>query len=229
MLGGAGFLPSTVPSNHPPKIEQAYMALVERFLDKNDESWSVFFRYIPWNWQILASENRPKLHFKKGNDFFFTTILFQGRNVDLIFVAGGFDSWFSNNPFWGRKTGCDFESISVSESWGDFGKTNGWVYICLYEVSWVGSVKKDPRIHPKKNTGGWFHQPKKGWVRCFFVQRIFWIISFWPPWNYHFFWLLKIKPVGNSWKKIHTRCAPTSYKWDHTPYKYRFITPVTHL
>jgi len=43
MLGGAGFLPSTVPSNHPPKIEQAYMALVERFLDKNER----FFRYLP--------------------------------------------------------------------------------------------------------------------------------------------------------------------------------------
>ena len=56
--------------------------------------------------------------------------------------------------------------------------TDGFIWSFL---GWL--CKKRPSNPPQKNTGGWFHQPKTVGSVVFFVQRIFWIIFFWPPWN----------------------------------------------
>ena len=232
MLGGAGFLNhQQSPPTTLPKLNRPTWLWWRDSWIKIHQSWSVFFRYIPWNWQILASENMSKLHFKKERTFLQPSF-FRG-DTPIFFLWGGFQTTHVgeekrvviSNPSPFLRVGGILEKL-----------TDGFIWSFL---GWL--CKKRPSNPPQKNTGGWFHQPKTVGSVVFLFKESFGLFFFGLPETNIFFGSWKSNQLeivgrrfisfwGNFWpifrgrlllvlENFHTRCAPTSYKWDHTPYK----------
>ena len=227
MLGGAGFLPSTVPSNHPPKTEQAYMALWWR------DSWikmmkvGVFFsdtfHETDRFWPLKIGQNCTS---KKEMIFSLQPSFFRGETSIFFLWRGGLIHDFQTTHFGEEKRVVISNPSPFLRVGGILEKlTDGFIW------SFLGWLCKKRPLNPPKKTGKhvWVSPAKKGkgWVVFLFKESFGWFFFGLPETNIFFgFWKSnQLEIVGRRF----IQGAPLPVINEITPPISRFITPVTHL